>query len=197
MIKIIDKNYFIFLMLFVIISCNSKTIEIKTKNQDTKTLENTISFDTIKLSENIEVIRVKNNNQFSIDFLEFNHSRIDSSKTIPMLDPSECNFNLKTGNRVDTTYKCYSIFGNYLLITKDEVQTTSIKIYNLGSKKRLPILNTESLIIDTNKNELFLIYNRGILRNYILKLKIQGDKFLKLDSIENTEKNRKKMKLEN
>lgn len=84
-----------------------------------------------------------------------------------------------------------------MLITKNGVQNTSIKIYNLDSKIRLPILNTEELIVDPTNYELFLIRNRGILHNYILRLKLSEDIFLKLDSVENTKINRKKLKLEN
>jgi len=184
------------LLLFFFIGCKSET-ENKTNNQKTETIQNTIFYDTIRLSENIEVIRETRNNQFSIDYLEVNHYRIDSCKTIPMLYPSECNFIFKNGNKLDTTYKSYSIFGNYLLIKKDEGSVISIKIYNLLSKKRLPILNTEELIVDTIKNELFLIRNRGIIRNYILKLKLENDSFIKIDSVENIKKNRIKIGLNN
>lgn len=197
--KNVNKIYYFILILFMfslIISYNSKKNELKSKNQKTEVLKSIKYNDTIKLSDNIEVIRENNNNCY-IDFLVFNHCLIDSSKTIPILDTSECNFYIKTGKRVDTTCKSFLFFGKYLLITKNEVQNTSIKVYNLDSKNRLPLLSTEELIVDPINNELFLIRNRGILHNYILRLKLSEDIFLKLDSVENTKKNRQKLKLEN
>lgn len=199
-----ERKLFLFFKLLIIlifftliVSCNQSKIHFETLEHKNDTLKNMTSIESINLTHGIIIKRYISGNSNYFDILELNNLRLDSNDKLIMLDTAECNFYIKSNNKLDTICKSYSIFGDYLMITKDLIQVLTIETYNLKSKKKLPSLITEELIVDTTKKELFLIRNRGNIRNYILRLKLMGDKFLRLDSLENTEKNRRIMKLEN
>ena len=170
----------------IIISLLSLTIFIscKKKNEHStiaKTHSSISNFETINLSKNIIIKRYTDGKAKYWDILEYNKNIIDTIQMSCMLDTTEENLFVRNENHC----KSFTIIDDYLIISKNLIQSLWVQVYNLKTNKKLNNFNSEQFVVDTDSKELFLVRERGIENNYILKFKLQNNQLIKLDSFPN------------
>lgn len=167
----------IFLSIFL--TCKKKNEHSKI----TKTHSSISNFETINLTQNIIIKRFSDGKSKYWDILEFNKNIIDTIQMSCMIDTTEENIFVRNKNH----FKSFIIIDDYLIISKNLIQTLWVQVYNLKSNRKLTNFNTEQFVVDTDSKEIFLIRERGIENNCILKFKLQNNQLIKLDSFPNND----------
>lgn len=147
---------------------------------------------TIPLGKGIQLIRHASVPNNYWDLLEINKHKTDSIPASCMLDTTAQHLRINH----TTTHKAFVTFGDYLILSKNQVQAIWLGVYHCKTHQKLASFHSEEVVIDTASRTLYLIRSRGALRNYLLKYHIDADKVTLTDSMENNATSRRKLGLD-